>query len=45
MRAAFESGGLEERYCIKQGLAGTLRLKGYLTYCRAQADATKSRFC
>lgn len=24
MRAALKSGGLEERYCIKEGLAGTL---------------------
>lgn len=24
MRAAFESRGLEERYCIKEGLAGTV---------------------
>lgn len=23
-RAALKSGGLEERYCIKEGLAGTL---------------------
>lgn len=23
MRAALKSGGLEERYCIKEGLAGT----------------------
>lgn len=43
MRAALNSRGLLERYCVKEGLAGTLlrlHLKQYFTFCRAKADAT-----
>lgn len=33
MRAALESGGLEERCCVKEGLAGTLLTTAFKGVC------------
>lgn len=49
MRAALEGGGLQERFSVKDGLAGTLLRTAFKAvqkqcYCRAKADAIdKSR--